>query len=96
MANTRGCKGCSDSYKVTDEQIKRILAAPMFQYPISVPDDVYEERLSSCAACPKLMPDRSTCSVCGCIVQVAAKYRNRSCPSPGDRRWAAIEEYTAG
>ncbi|MUT66904.1 DUF6171 family protein [Paenibacillus sp. NEAU-GSW1] len=86
----RGCKGCSDSYKVTEEQIQRILAAPMFQYPVSVSDDVYEARLSECSACPKLM-DGTTCLVCGCIVRVAAKYRNRSCPNANDRRWHAEE-----
>lgn len=81
------CKGCRDDYRVTDEQIDRILSAPMFQSDICVPDDVYELRLAKCRECPKFEYG-TTCVVCGCYVRIAAKYKNRSCPKPGDSRWA--------
>ncbi|MFD1955614.1 DUF6171 family protein [Paenibacillus thailandensis] len=90
MSDVRGCKGCRDDYRVTDEQISRILQAPMFRSPEhSVSDDVYERRLAACGACDKLM-NGTTCTVCGCIVQVAAKLKERSCPRPGGDRWLAI------
>lgn len=91
--STGSCKGCNDSYTATEAQIDRILASPMFQTSISVPDDVYEERLRQCATCPKLM-DGMTCLVCGCFIRIAAKYRDRSCPNPDDRRWS--KELTLG
>ncbi|WP_028610224.1 DUF6171 family protein [Paenibacillus harenae] len=87
MSSNGQCKGCSDEYRVTDEQIDRILAAPMFSSGISVPDEVYERRLAQCGACPKLQFG-TTCAVCGCFVRIAAKYKDRACPLPGGSRWA--------
>jgi len=87
MSSNNGCKGCRDDYLVTDEQIDRILAAPMFQSDISVPDDVYEQRLQQCRDCPKFQYG-TTCIVCGCFVRIAAKYKERACPNPGDSRWS--------
>lgn len=86
MKGGPSCKGCSDSYKVTEQQIARVLSSPMFQSEQSVPDDIYERRLKACDACPALL-NGTTCSVCGCIVQISAKLKNRECPKPGDRRW---------
>ncbi|MCA0754759.1 hypothetical protein KP806_06825 [Paenibacillus sp. N4] len=80
------CKGCSDEYRVTEEQIDRILAIEMFRTGTSVPDDVYEQRLEHCRACPKLQQG-TTCAVCGCFVRIAAKFKDRVCPLPGDSRW---------
>ncbi|WP_307202363.1 DUF6171 family protein [Paenibacillus harenae] len=87
--NSRGgeCKGCRDDYRVTDEQIDRILSAPMFQSDICVPDEVYERRLAECGNCPKFQYG-TTCTVCGCFVRIAAKYKDRACPKAGDSRWA--------
>jgi len=87
MSSNNACKGCRDDYLVTDEQIDRILAAPMFQSEISVPDDVYEQRLQQCRDCSKFQYG-TTCIVCGCFVRIAAKYKERACPNPGDSRWS--------
>ncbi|WP_274365421.1 DUF6171 family protein [Paenibacillus thermotolerans] len=87
-AADRSCKGCRSDVRVTEEQIGRILAAPMFQ-PGSghcVPDAVYEERLRLCGACPKLL-DGHTCALCGCFVKIAAKLKDKSCPAPGGAGW---------
>lgn len=87
MKDVRECKGCRDDYRVTDEQINRILQAPMFQSEEHcVGDDIYVRRLEACAGCDKLM-NGTTCTLCGCIVQVAAKLKERGCPKPGDDRW---------
>ncbi|MEC0232021.1 DUF6171 family protein [Paenibacillus alba] len=79
MQTDRSCKGCRDGYNVTDAQINRILATPMFQEANCVPDSVYDHRLRICRECPKLHGGH-TCSMCGCIVQVTAKLKNKSCP----------------
>lgn len=82
------CKGCREEYKVTEAQIARILAAPMFAAEHCVPEDIYQERLLACRSCPKL-EDGTTCRVCGCIVPVVAKLKERGCPLPGGGRWPA-------
>lgn len=84
-----GCKGCREEYKVTDAQIERLLASPMFSSPeLCVDDEEYAERLAACAACPKLLGG-VTCQACGCIIPVVAKLRQRSCPLPGGGKWQA-------
>lgn len=86
-SGVRDCKGCQDSYRVTDEQIARILQAPMFQSAEHcVSDEIYANRLAACAGCDKLS-NGTTCTLCGCIVQVAAKLKEKSCPRAGDNRW---------
>ncbi|QAY68044.1 DUF6171 family protein [Paenibacillus protaetiae] len=89
MDNHRGCKGCESSYHVTDQQINRMLQAPMFQSPEHcVTDEMYQLRLTACSGCDKLM-NGTTCLICGCIVQITAKLKARSCAKPGDDRWEA-------
>lgn len=84
----RRCKGCRPEGPVTAETIAVILAGPRFQAPgVCVPDDVYGARLEGCRTCPALLPDGLTCSLCGCLVPVMAKTRQRSCPQPGAPRW---------
>ncbi|GGF97942.1 DUF6171 family protein [Paenibacillus abyssi] len=87
MKDNRSCKGCDDSYRVMEEQISRMLLSPMFQSPERcVPEPVYEKRLEACMDCPNLL-EGTTCSLCGCIVRITAKLKERSCPKPGDNRW---------
>jgi hypothetical protein len=85
----RGCKGCGDSYRVTESQIARALAALASEPDRCVPDEIYLQRLAACAACEKQF-DGVTCSMCGCIIPVAAKLRERVCPLPGSGRWAHL------
>ena len=86
MLDNRACKGCRDDFKVTDAQIDKMLTAPMFQSDACVPDSVYHERLHLCFHCPKLIGG-TTCSLCGCIVRVTAKLKDKSCPYPGASGW---------
>ncbi|MCY9656856.1 DUF6171 family protein [Paenibacillus chondroitinus] len=87
MLENRQCKGCREEFKVTAAQIDKMLRAPMFQSAEAcVPDSVYRERLSRCSECPKLVSGH-TCSLCGCIVRIAAKLRDKSCPYPGGTGW---------
>jgi len=69
-----------------------MLSHPMFESGSEqcVPDAIYEERLRQCRACPKLVQG-CTCTLCGCIVDIAAKLKAKRCPLPGGRGWAAYE-----
>ncbi|MBD3921769.1 hypothetical protein H8B09_23605 [Paenibacillus sp. PR3] len=87
LTNVSECKGCREEYKVSDEQIKRLLASPMFSSPeLVVTDEVYMQRLAACNGCSKLAGS-VTCQACGCIVPVVAKLRQRRCPLPGGGLW---------
>lgn len=89
MRDNRQCKGCSEEYRVTDEQISRVLSSHMFASDQCVTEDVYEKRLQVCQTCHKLQ-GHTTCSLCGCIVQISAKLTSKSCPYPGKDRWLAV------
>lgn len=86
MVDDASCKGCRAEYKVDEAHIARILALPMFASEHCVTEEVYNQRLELCRSCSKLQGEM-TCSVCGCIVPVAAKLKDKSCPLPGSGRW---------
>nr|WP_059047433.1 DUF6171 family protein [Paenibacillus rubinfantis] len=86
MADT-SCKACRDDYRVTDEQIQRLLQTTAFAPERRVTEAQYRERLRTCEACPKLM-DGMTCTACGCIIPVVAWLKERNCPLPGGGLWA--------
>ncbi len=71
---------------MTEESIRRLLASPMFTSDHCVDDEVYAERLRICNGCAKLL-DGVNCTVCGCIIPVAAKLKRKSCPLPGGALW---------
>lgn len=91
MPEQQDCKGCRDGYKVTDAQMERLLRSSMFSADRCVADEVYEERLRLCGGCPKL-EGGATCRVCGCIIPVVAKLKERGCPLPGGGRWEPVLE----
>jgi len=82
------CKGCREEYKVTDQQIARVLSSVKLTTDQSVTDSVYAERLLICSGCSKLM-NNNTCTLCGCIVPIVAKFKDKKCPYPGEDRWAS-------
>ncbi|GIO67960.1 DUF6171 family protein [Paenibacillus cookii] len=89
-AKRGACKGCGPEYQVNDEYIQRVLSHPMFSSEHCVPEEVYQQRLAICQACPKLQ-DGISCSVCGCIIPVAAKLKARGCPLPGGGLWGTAD-----
>ncbi|BCG58073.1 DUF6171 family protein [Paenibacillus sp. URB8-2] len=91
MAAESSCKGCREEYKLTEAQMERILKSSMFSPDQCVPDEVYNERLRACRTCPKL-EDGVTCRVCGCIIPVVARLRERGCPLPGGGLWQAVNK----
>ncbi|AZS14388.1 hypothetical protein EI981_07925 [Paenibacillus lutimineralis] len=80
------CKGCQEEYKVTEESIQRLLASPLFTSDQCVDDEVYNERLRICNGCAKLQ-NGINCTICGCIIPVAAKLKRKSCTLPGGALW---------
>lgn len=49
-----------------------------------VSEEVYEERLTRCKACDRLM--NGMCRICGCYVEMRAAIKIRSCPD-FDPKW---------
>lgn len=92
-AADNSCKGCREEFRITEERIDKILSSPMFLADSGncVPDSVYAERLELCRACPKLI-EGHTCALCGCLVKIAAKLKDRSCPAPGNSGWGRFED----
>lgn len=84
--SNRRCKGCDPKYQISEAQIERAVAMLEKEPDRCVSDEVYEERLLLCKSCVKLQQG-NTCSLCGCIVQISAKLRERGCPLPGKARW---------
>lgn len=90
--NATPCRGCRDDYRVTGDSIRKMLSHPMFE-PGSehvVPAAVYEGRLRQCRACPKLAQGH-TCTLCGCIVDIAARLKAKRCPLPDGGGWGTYE-----
>jgi hypothetical protein len=82
-----GCKGCSASVRLKQSEVERILADYLRENPAPlVSDAIYAERLRLCRACSQLQYG-TTCSHCGCLVQVMAKLKNKQCPSPRAPVW---------
>ncbi|AZN43423.1 DUF6171 family protein [Paenibacillus albus] len=81
-----GCKGCSASVHVTDDQLERVLRKLALHPDSCVSDAQYAARLSICTACPSLQYS-STCAHCGCFVQVRAKLVAKDCPYPSGTKW---------
>lgn len=51
-----------------------------------VSDEVYAERFKICTECEKFEYG-STCTLCGCVMQVRARLASGKCPYPKNRKW---------
>ena len=81
------CKGCSASVRLKQSEVDRILANYLHENPAPhVSDAIYADRLRVCRDCSQLQYG-TTCSHCGCLVQVMAKLRDRQCPAPQAPAW---------
>jgi Family of unknown function (DUF6171) len=47
---------------------------------IMVTNDVYNKRFETCMNCSFLSDDKNTCTQCGCIVALKAKFQSSECP----------------
>lgn len=81
------CKGCSASVRLKQSEVDRILEDYLRENPAPLVSDVaYADRLRVCRDCSQLQYG-TTCSHCGCLVQVMAKLRDKHCPSPQAPAW---------
>tara|TARA_R110000823_G_scaffold20688_2_gene63089 strand:+ start:335 stop:571 length:237 start_codon:yes stop_codon:yes gene_type:complete len=46
--------------------------------------EVYDSRVLTCLACPSYNTDSDDCDICGCPVEVKAKWSTESCP---ENKW---------
>ncbi|MFT4145147.1 MAG: DUF6171 family protein [Mobilitalea sp.] len=87
-----GCKWCSilnDMYeRDLDKELQNYIAG--LDTEIKVSDEIYEERLSICAACESNL--KGMCRHCGCFVAARAVKKGLSCPKPRDMQWSAVED----
>ncbi|XEC96360.1 hypothetical protein AB6A23_07400 [Paenibacillus tarimensis] len=81
------CKGCRDSYRITESRIAKMLASDAFSKMECVSDERYAKRLEACNSCSSLL-NGNTCTICGCIVQITAKMAAKDCPHAAGSRWA--------
>lgn len=44
----------------------------------------YKERLTLCNSCELLNKEKGTCTICGCVMSVKAKWDVESCP---EKKW---------
>lgn len=86
--NNRSCRSCGDEFAVNERQMQRLLASPAFASELRVAEEQYAARLEACEGCPKFHGG-TTCMLCGCLVPVIAHLKSKSCPYPGNDRWAA-------
>jgi hypothetical protein len=87
MEAESNCKGCLRSVKVASEDIQNMIDKIINSKDFNlVLEEEYNKRLQHCKSCKYLMLD-TTCSQCGCIVQVRALLREQDCPHPKEALW---------
>ncbi|MDG5471618.1 DUF6171 family protein [Jeotgalibacillus sp. ET6] len=79
MTEKRGCKSCGFPESIDFDQL-------MEGAEQTASDELYEQRLDLCMACPSLLYG-STCSFSGDIVHYRALFKEKSCPRPGSSVW---------
>lgn len=87
MTSNKKCRACSASVKLASEDVKRMIDAIKKNKSFKLAsEEIYNSRLEKCSECEYLEYD-TTCTQCGCIVQVRALLKNKNCPRPGKGQW---------
>lgn len=78
--NERICKRCASKPSLTDEDIEKMVAQVTSMKGIRlVGGDEFEKRMAVCRKCEKFEYG-STCTMCGCVMQVRARLADGRCP----------------
>ena len=78
------CKRCGLKTVLSDADIEKMVDEVKAMRGIRlVNDEAYAERFGICSDCDKLLYG-STCSVCGCVMQVRARLADGRCPK---KKW---------
>ena len=84
-----GC-GCGKQQKIgVMGQIKNVTHAFVSVasgHSFKVDDDTYINRINRCKQCDKLNKSSMRCNICGCFIQVKAKYKGASFECP-EGKW---------
>ncbi len=81
------CKRCEFKTQLSDTDIEKMVNDVRNMPKIRlVNDEEYERRLSVCKACEKFEYG-STCTLCGCVMQVRALLADGKCPYPKNSKW---------
>ena len=81
------CKRCGLKTVLSDEDINKMVAEVRAMRGIRLVDeDEYNRRLEICRSCEKFEYG-STCTLCGCVMQVRAQLRDSKCPYPKQSKW---------
>lgn len=78
------CKICGLKTHLSEDDIQKMIDEVISMKGIRLADeDVYKSRYDACMECDNLMYG-STCSQCGCIIQVRARLADGRCPK---KKW---------
>lgn len=81
------CKRCASKTKLSDEDIAKMVCEVRGMRGVKTVDEQeYSRRLKCCAECDKFEYG-STCTLCGCIMQVRALLTTGKCPYPKNPKW---------
>lgn len=81
------CKRCGLKTVVSQEEINKMVEQVTNMKGVRlVSDEVYAERFKICTECEKFEYG-STCTLCGCVMQVRARLASGKCPYPKNRKW---------
>lgn len=71
------CPDCNQQESVEQEELIELLVEEQ-------PKLTYEDKIAICRTCPNLQPVTEKCSLCGCYMQVKARFPFFSCP---EEKW---------
>ena len=78
------CKRCGLKTVLSESDINKMVDEVMAMKGVRLADEnVYLKRFETCEGCDKLMYG-STCTVCGCVMQVRARLADGRCPK---KKW---------
>lgn len=85
--NTEKCKRCGLKTVLSEDEIEKMVRQVTSMKGIRlVSEEEYERRIKICSECDKFEYG-STCSLCGCVMQVRARLDDGRCPYPKKSKW---------
>ena len=81
------CKRCGLKTVLSNDDIEKMVGEVRAMRGVRLVDEAeYARRLAICGGCEKLEYG-STCSLCGCVMQVRAMLLDGRCPFPKKSKW---------
>jgi len=88
LTSSADCKGCRASVRLSPGEVPRIVADYLRSHPGEplATSKQSATRLTICHTCSELRYG-TTCTHCGCLVEVMVRLERRRCPRPEGARW---------